>query len=228
MTTPQCSERVYINQGNLPLLDMIPDGTGTRALDCGCGGGDNAKIMMSRGWEVSGVTVSENERSLASDYCEKVYVFDLNHGIPEEAGSGYDLVLMSHILEHLINPDQLLQDAKRVLNRAGVIAVALPNVLYYSQRIKFLLGRFEYQEGGIMDRTHLRFYTFTSGSRLLCRNGYSVLRSGVHGNFPLWKLRRLLSKRFEQSLNRLACSFSPNLFGLQSLYVASPIPENAE
>lgn len=201
---------------------MIPNKTGGRALDCGCGAGDSARIMLSRGWKVDGVTISEAERSIASAHCEKVYLFDLNHGVPPDLGSGYDVVLMSHVLEHLITPDRLLQDAKKVLDFNGVVAVALPNVLYYRQRVKFLLGSFEYEEEGIMDQSHVRFYTFTSGARLLSQNGYSILTAGVHGNLPLWKLRKIIPGAVERSFNRLACAVSPNLFGSQSLYIVAP------
>lgn len=216
------SDHVYKNCGNLPLLDLIPK-SGGRVLDCGCGAGDNARILCSRGWRVDGITINEEETAFASVYCENVFIFDLNHGLPMDVldHSRYDVVLMSHVLEHLTHPLRLLQDTKMVLTPAGVAAVALPNVAYYSHRINFFLGNFEYEEEGIMDRGHVHFYTVATGAELICQGGLSVLIQKADGNIPLWKLRQLLPKRLEQFINEFACRLLPNLFGRQGLYIAS-------
>jgi SAM-dependent methyltransferase len=214
-----CREKTYRNAGNTPLLDLLPDKPG-RALDCGCGAGDNAKILKERGWSVTGITVSPEEQRAASAYCREVFLADLNEGFPEKAGTGFDLILFSHVLEHLITPVKLLGEAKRLLVPDGLVAVALPNILFYPYRVSFLCGNFEYEAAGALDETHLHFYTFTTGSRLIESAGYGMEASIADGVFPLWKLRNLLPASFVGRLNRFAAGRWPDLFGCQSLYIA--------
>lgn len=216
-----CAEKVYQNAGNLPLLEllkMLP--AGSRVLDCGCGSGDNARILQARGYCVTGITISQQEQEQAAPYCQQVYLADLERGIPAEAGHGYDAVLLSHVLEHLVHPRYVLRDASRVLAPAGLLAVALPNVLVYWNRWNFLRGRFEYTPRGIMDETHVHFYTFTTGQRLLTGNGFTIVTAQVDGAFPLWKLRGLLPASLSTAIEKIAGRCWPDLFGIQSLYLA--------
>jgi SAM-dependent methyltransferase len=215
---------VYDNSGNPPLLELLPRSTG-RLLDCGCGAGSNARLLTTRGWEVTGITLSPAEQTAASGHCKRVLVADLERGLPADIGQGYDVILMSHVLEHLIGPERVLEDAKRVIESDGILAVALPNVLVYSNRIRLALGRFEYTEGGLMDDTHVRFYTFSTGAELLRKNGWEVLTARADGAFPLWRTRSLMPQRWVDTINRLACRWCPGLFGFQSLYIARPQTE---
>lgn len=216
-----CANRIYKNSGNLALLELIGSKPAGRALDCGCGAGDNARILSIRGWVVDGITISPDEQSKASQVCKTVLIGDLEGGLPPAVSSVYDLVVFSHVLEHLCNPSRVLNDIHRVLAPDGIVAVALPNVLNWRSRLRFLIGRFEYEEGGIMDNTHLRFYTFASGRRLLESNGFVVSTATVEGIFPLARKIRLPS-RILGALDRFAGSYWPGLFGWQLLYIANP------
>lgn len=218
---PYSCDKVYQNAGNLPLLDMLPKRRG-RVLDCGCGAGDNARILLSRGCVVTGITISPEEQQVASAYCDQVFISDLNSGFPDSVGDGYDIVLMSHVLEHLAAPQNLLHEVKKRMAAGGILAIALPNVLFYPHRLRFLRGNFEYDAaGGALDETHLRFYTFTTGMRLLESNGYKLERAEANGVFPLWKFRNIIPPSFVRSLNDFATGRYPDLFGCQSLYIAT-------
>ena len=133
--------------------------------------------------------------------------------------TSYDVVLLSHVLEHLVSPGPLLADIKAVLKPDGRIAVALPNALLWRNRLAFLSGRFEYTQQGIMDSTHVRFYTQASGRRLLERHGFRVVHSSAFGGVPLAGARRLLPERVIAWLDQTGCRWKPGLFGVQSLYV---------
>ena len=218
----ECTSKIYRNAGNLPLLDILPKRPG-RVLDCGCGAGDNAAILKERGWVVTGITVSPEERRIASTYCCEVLLADLNRGFPETVGRRFDLILFSHVLEHLVAPKRLLSESRNLLAENGLVAVALPNVLCYPFRLRFLCGNFGYEPGGIMDETHLHFYTFTTGIRLLESGGYRLVRAEADGAFPLWKLRECLPASVVNGLNRFATGRWPGLFGFQSLYIAQAV-----
>ena len=215
---PVCCERIY--EGSNPaLLRLIAPFPAGAALDCGCGTGGNARGLRQMGWRVTGITVSRRELEMASECCESVRLSDLNLGIPQEAGGPFDLVVFSHVLEHLLHPEVALRDARRLLGSDGRIIVALPNVLFWRLRMKFLFGEFKYEPTGIMDETHVRFYTFDSGMELLRSNGFEIVSTFADGSLPLPFLRRLLPA-LAQFLDPLASRLVPGLFGEQILYVA--------
>ena len=214
-------DRIYENEGNAPLLELAPAGMG-RALDCGCGAGANARLLRSRGWEVTGITLSPGERERAGAHCTRIVLADLERPLPDEVGGGYQLVLLSHVLEHLLHPERLLEELRQVLAPEGVVLVALPNLLFYPIRLRLLLGRFDYERDGILDETHLRFYSFASGAALLERGGLRVLEARGEGGFPLAWLRRLLPPGVVAWIDATACRWWPGLFGRQLLYRAVP------
>ncbi|WP_131746286.1 class I SAM-dependent methyltransferase [Frankia sp. Cppng1_Ct_nod] len=212
---------LYRNAGNTTLLDLICKEPG-RVLDCGCGAGDNARLLTGRGWKVTGITIDPVERTAAEEFCEVVHLSDLKVGLPFAGDGSYDLVLLSHVLEHLADPTHLLEEARRVVADDGLVAVALPNVLHYSQRVKFLRGEFEYTQTGVMDATHLRFFTFDSALRLVRGSGLDVVTAMPDGGLPWWRLRNVLSPNTTGSLDRWATRLRPNLLCWQTLLLARP------
>ncbi len=213
----------YRNRGNPALLDLIDIPQG-RALDCGCGPGDNARLLKSRGWQVTGVTIDPLELAAARTECNHVELADLTAGLPFALDGEYGLVLLSHILEHLADPTPLLLEARRVLAPGGRILVALPNVLHYRQRAQFLRGRFEYTETGLMDSTHLRFYTVDSARRLIEDNGLRIVAASATGGLPWWRTRESLPQDLVRRWDRRVLGRWSNMFAWQSLFLAAPHP----
>lgn len=215
-----CEERIYKNQGNLPLLQLASLDRAGIALDVGCGAGDNARILVSRGWSVFGITLSQIEQVAAEAVCSKVWIHDLDEGLPDESGQSYGLIVLSHVLEHLRNPEALLVQISRLLTPDGQVAIALPNVLNWHQRLLFLVGRFEYTEQGIMDNTHMRFYSFASARRMLEACGFQVIAARAAGSILPWGPIRKRLPSFTAFVDRLFCALRPGLFGRQLLYIA--------
>jgi SAM-dependent methyltransferase len=211
--------KVYANKGNEAVLRLVPD-TARRILDLGCGAGDNAARLRRPDREIVGVTLSESEAELAGEHCSRVLVANLEQGLPL-ADKTFDAVVCSHVLEHICFPDRLLRDIRQALAPGGKLIVALPNLLTYKNRVRLVLGRFEYESAGIMDDTHFRWYTFASAQRLLRRHGFAVEFAGAQGAFPLWPVRRWLPAGMTAWIDAAACRFRPGLFGYQLLYVAS-------
>lgn len=214
------SRKVYKNSGNQAVLSRVPS-TAENVLDVGCGAGDNARMIRLSGPRhcIIGVTAAEDEAELAREVCDQVILANLEDGLPPLSDTRFDVVVCSHVLEHICFPDRLLQDIFHVLADDGRLVVALPNLMYYKSRAKLLLGRFDYQESGIMDNTHFRWYTFSSAKRLLETHSFDVLESAVTSSVPLPLLRKFLPDSITSSLDALGGWISPGLFGAELIYV---------
>jgi SAM-dependent methyltransferase len=214
------SRLTYKNEGNSKLLDLLSSSPG-RILDCGCGAGDNARILSDRGWCVTAVTIDPAERDATRQFCEAVYIADLEKGLPPDIGGAFDAVLASHVLEHLARPERLLREVRERLSSGGVLAVALPNIAHYRQRISRLRGQFDYTDTGQLDRTHLRFYTYRTAIQLLEKNGYELVNAMATGGLPWWRARSV-SPSMTGRIDKWAVHQRPNLFGHQCLLLARP------
>ncbi len=118
-------------------------------LDVGCGAGSNARILQDLGKIVDGITLSDEEVKLASKYCRTVFKYNLEIGLPEDTRLNYDVVLCSHILEHIAYPEKLLSDIREKLKKDdAILLVALPNFMSYRNRLKMLFGNFDYEKYG--------------------------------------------------------------------------------
>jgi SAM-dependent methyltransferase len=225
MNTASAVERVYKNGGNRPLISLI-EGGNLRILDIGCGSGDNAALLRDRlpGCEVDGITHSQPEADIARKHLRDCWVFDIEGEIPDLVRSNtYDVLIFSHVLEHLRDPAAVLFAFSRLLAPDGTLFIAVPNILSWRMRAKFLKGDFAYTETGTLDVTHLRFFTFRTADRfLLAQSSDLVVRSkSADGSFPLWWLRRyVLPAPASSWIDSWACRRWPNLFGDQVLIKA--------
>jgi SAM-dependent methyltransferase len=216
-------QKRYENRGNPTLLALLPP-TARRVLDVGCGAGDNARLLAEGGRSVDGITFSEAEAGVARQVCSTVFVHDLEIGLPHYLTNPYDAVICSHVLEHLRWPDRLLKEVREILVPSqGVLLVALPNVLFYKNRWRLLTGHFDYEESGLMDASHFRWFTYASSKRLLESSGFEVLHHSADGSFPLPILRRLAGRQTAAAVDARAARLLPGLFGYQLLLLARPI-----
>jgi 2-polyprenyl-3-methyl-5-hydroxy-6-metoxy-1,4-benzoquinol methylase len=162
------------NDPHTRLVLMTPEGS--RVLDVGCSRGDMAAALKERGCRVTGVEMDPGAASVAEEICERVIVGDLDLlELPALLGTEkFDVVLFGDVLEHLKYPQRVLDMARQVLTDDGFIGVSVPNVAHGSIRLMLLKGEFTYEDVGILDDTHLRFYTRKSICDLLEGSGYLV------------------------------------------------------
>lgn len=202
---------------NLPVFSRIPKDA-KNILDIGCGTGQLGKIIKeSMDCRVVGVTYSESEALIADNYLDKVIVNDLNY-IDSSLFGEFDCIICSHILEHINYPEKLLKTLKKNMNSNSLMIVALPNILYFKQRLEFLKGNFKYTDGGIMDRTHFRFFDWETAHNLLENNGYEVINSEGTGGFPLMGLRKIIPAKVSSAIDRMATKKLPGMFGFQFIF----------
>jgi SAM-dependent methyltransferase len=211
--------KVYANNGNQALLDLLPIGVKS-VLDIGCGAGDNAKILKSMDIKVCGVTLSSEEAKLAAEYCEQVLVANAEIDDLLIEANYYDVILLSHVLEHTVHPSRVLNRLATYLIEDGLVLVAVPNPAHYRYRPRLLMGNWHMTETGPFDQTHLHFWSFDTASEIPKGTPFEVVCK-LPGNpaFPLWPLRRLLPNGLTNKVDRLSGILFPNLCSIQTLIV---------
>ncbi len=155
---------------------------------------------------------------LAGHQLISVSVEQLGTGLPPEVvqGGPYDVVLAADVLERIREPEQLLAQIRSVLTTDGQLVVAVPNFGHWYVRMRTLFGLFDYDQRGVLDRSHLRFFTRSGIIHRLRMAGFDVVRQEATG-LPLDVftpsgnvLRRLLG-----AVDRVATMVRPTLFGYQ-------------
>ncbi len=149
----------------------------SRVLDLGIGSGSLGQLLREQlGCRLDGVTLNPQEQSVARNWYERIDLLDLDQP-GWDAGFGeaaYDAIVCADVLEHLKRPERVLQACRRLLRPHGALLVSVPNIGYAGQVADLMQGNFKYGAEGLMDRTHLRFFTRRSFGQLLESQGWAV------------------------------------------------------
>jgi 2-polyprenyl-3-methyl-5-hydroxy-6-metoxy-1,4-benzoquinol methylase len=167
------SSYVYSDSDRREMLSFVPSSTRS-VLDVGCGkGGFGGAVKADRpGVEVWGMDSSPEVIERATAALDRFVLGLFPDDSPDRR---FDCLTFNDSLEHMPDPWGALREAQRLLTEDGVIVVSLPNIRQYSIiRMLVLKGDWEYRDTGIMDRTHLRFFTRKSALRLFEECGFTV------------------------------------------------------
>jgi len=204
-------------------------GTNQDVLDIGAGEGFFAAELAEAGNRVTGI--DNRVMPLESSRFKEYFTADLEDGIEPVVrqldNRRFDRVLLLDVLEHLRNPERILEQCHQTMKREGLLIVSLPNIANIAVRLMLLFGRFEYAERGLLDKTHLRFFTRKTGRRMLERAGYIILEE-KETVIPVelvvgWSPSNIVMKALNRML-ALATWMLPGLFGYQLMYVAQQRP----
>lgn len=169
------------NSSHGRILSMMETRAPCRVLDIGCGPGWLARELRLRGHHVTGVDLVEHPdvRSRTDRFVQA----DLDTGLPDEILGGYDVILAADVLEHVRDPERLIRQMTDCLAETGVVLASVPNISHWYSRGRIAMGLFNYDQRGILDRTHLRFFTRRSFLQLArrCRLQPNVTR---HSGLP--------------------------------------------
>lgn len=177
----QNNNNYYRNQRK-SLSVHIPDGK-HQILDVGCGSGYFGAYLKESGKanQVFGIELIEEAATEAATLLDRVIcadldVFDLSTLSDKWGEISFDFIVCADVLEHVKNPWATLASLAKYLKPGGKLVVSIPNVRHWSVVVSLLLrGRWDYQDAGIMDRTHLRFFTKSTGSELIFGAGFELL-----------------------------------------------------
>ncbi len=204
------------HQAHAIILHQIPQGV--RVLDVGCATGYLGRFLMEdRGCVVDGIEAEQYAADEASEYLRRVWVGSVDdEEVLASVSDRYDVILCAAILEHLTDPELALRRLRRLLADNGVLIAGLPNVAHWSIRWSLLRGRWDYEDYGILDRTHLHFYTRKTAREMLERAGYAINQIEVSdiGVGPLQTILRLLPRGRIWLRNWLVNHF-PDLFAFE-------------
>jgi len=156
------------------LLNLV--GFNKTVLEIGCNTGYLSSVMQQRGCQVTGVEIDPNAAESARSFCRRVIVGDAEK-LDWETVLGderFDVITFGDVLEHMRSPEAVLRQLRHHLTPTGYVVISLPNVAHGSICLSLLLGRFEYTPLGILDESHLRFYTRETAQQLLASGGFQV------------------------------------------------------
>jgi SAM-dependent methyltransferase len=164
------------------IRSLTPDHV--RVLDVGCGAGAlTVAIHAGKNNEVACVEPDplRSAAARARGLCVHEGFFDAKFA----QGCGtFDVIVFADVLEHLADPSAVLRMARDCLKSRGSLIVSVPNVAHWTVRLRLLLGRFQYADGGIMDATHLRWFTRNTLVSLLQNAGFTAPR--IRGSAGMW------------------------------------------
>lgn len=206
-----------LNKGIFDAVCQFPGDV----IDLGCGDGALGAELKRIGRIADGVTSSQSEKEAAEKKFRNLFIANLNEGLPSTIGT-YQVFVLSHVLEHLMDPGLLMESIKKHAVSGSVVVAAIPNMLVWDNRIKLLLGRLEYLDQGIMDFTHVRWYTLDSFIGLFEHFGMRIRSMKVNGHFPLGPIRRIIGTH-ANSVDNLALQKFGGLFGREFLVCADII-----
>ncbi len=204
---------------NQKVFEQIPKNIPS-ILDIGCGAGNLGHAIKSadKFCKVEGITYSPVEKKLAEQYLDKVLCVDINKDLPYFEYL-FDCIIFSHILEHTYYPDKILVHFSKFLKKDGIIIIALPNILFFKQRIEFLKGHFKYSpEGGLMDDTHFRFFDWETADDLALHSGLKIIKKQAEGHFPFPLLRKYFPA-VAHTIDDFFVKRYPGLFGFQFILI---------
>lgn len=157
------------------VIRWLGEGHGRRVLDVGAADGLMSRKLTERGWRVTGIEGDAALAQAGARHCERMITANLDKEIPE-AGGPFDAIVFGDVLEHLVDPLRVLVELDRALSADGFVVISVPNIAHLYIRLLLLVGRFDYVDRGILDNTHLRFFTARSLRALIADAGLVIER----------------------------------------------------
>jgi 2-polyprenyl-3-methyl-5-hydroxy-6-metoxy-1,4-benzoquinol methylase len=186
-TTYAAKIESYFENTRSDMLPFIP-AAAKRMLEVGCGNAAfAANVKRSRPMHVTAIEGYAPAAEAAAPRVDRLLAMPLETAVPELAGEQFDCIVMNDVLEHLVDPWAALAQLRPLLSPSGVVVASIPNVRYFPVFQEYLFeGQWKYQRDGVMDRTHLRFFTRKSMVDLFQDSGYTM--QSIVGINPVAKL----------------------------------------
>jgi len=182
----------YYTQNRSEMIEFVPK-SAKFILDVGCGAGIFAKQLKKNiNAQVWGIEMNETAANCAKQILDHVLIGNAVKIIQKLPDNYFDCVIMNDILEHLIDPYDFLLQVKSKLTTDGVVVCSIPNVRYLPNLINlFIKKQWQYEDQGILDKTHLRFFTRKSIVSTFEDLGFEILKLKGINPIQSWKFKFL-------------------------------------
>src|SRR5579863_692921 len=194
-------------------------------LDVGAASGYLGKIWKRSGHYVAGIDCDAATAEKAREYYDVFQVADIEN-FTFSYHREFDYIVFADVLEHLRDPAAVLRRCIPALKDSGKIIISVPNIANWIIRLSLLCGKFDYMDRGILDRTHLRFFTLRSLKQLMDQVSCEVLEA-IPTPLPVQLVLPWTDSRFFAPFHELDYAITrcwPTLFAYQFVIVASPRP----
>jgi 2-polyprenyl-3-methyl-5-hydroxy-6-metoxy-1,4-benzoquinol methylase len=220
-STPEYALKDSEGTSHAVILELLRGRPPGRILDVGCSGGLLSEQMRALGHHVVGMDSIEIPE--VRGRVDAFVLGDLEDGIPADVGDGFDVVVAADVIEHVRRPDILLQQMAQVLAPNGELLVSTPNFGHWYPRIRVATGTFGYDRRGILDETHLRFFTAKTLRTLFSSHGLDIAELR-HTGLPFDVLSRgdTRSARFARRIDNALVRARPTMFAYQFVVRAKP------
>jgi 2-polyprenyl-3-methyl-5-hydroxy-6-metoxy-1,4-benzoquinol methylase len=147
-----------------------------KILDVGCSRGFMGKSMQDKNYEFYGIEYNKKDAKEAKKYCKEIKIMDLDWKKPEYPKNSFDIIIMADIIEHLKDSLGTVRYFSKFLKKDGIMILSTANVANIYIRLKLLFGNFDYENRGIMDKTHLRFFTLKTFRQLAKNTNLKIIK----------------------------------------------------
>ena len=184
----------YYNNLRTDVLELLPPNL-SRILEAGCGEGyTGAEAKKRTGAEVIGIELFIDAALKAKTRLDNVITGDLEYIELDYPDKYFDCILYADVLEHLKNPERVLIKHRDKLGDNGFVIASIPNIQYIRPVLSILSDKLEYADAGILDRTHLRFFTLHTIKKMFSETGFEIIKINENRNESLkFKIINLLS-----------------------------------
>jgi 2-polyprenyl-3-methyl-5-hydroxy-6-metoxy-1,4-benzoquinol methylase len=180
------NENSYYDLPREEILNLIPSTT-KHLLDVGCGSGTLAAAAKAKYKidEVVGIEKHEGASKKAALKIDKLICGDIEKVALEFSEKHFNCIICADILEHLVNPESILDKLKTILSDDGVLITSIPNIRHIVPLLKIIFNKFEYESSGILDKTHLRFFTLHTMKKMFDETGFVIQRMECNRSISL-------------------------------------------
>ena len=200
----------YYEQARDDIISLIPEHA-KRILDIGCGTGTTGaklkEFIANR--EIFGIEYLPDAAEIAKQRLDRVVVGDIENIVLEFPEGYFDCIRCADVLEHCQDPWSVLHKLRSLLSQTGVLVASIPNIRHITVILKIIFDRWEYEASGILDKTHLRFFTLHTMKKMFQAAGFEILKKDENRSRS-WKFRLL---------NLISLGLLKPLFVYQYLFV---------
>lgn len=168
----------YFQGARRDMIAELPDDPGARILELGCGEGDTGALALSEGkaGHYVGLEIHQPSAQIARTKLSEVHIGNVEAmPLPFEAHQ-FDALIVSEVFEHLVDPWRIARTLGSFVRPGGLILASSPNISHYKVILHLMRGAWDLEDSGVMDRTHLRWFTPKTYSELCEQANFEVVR----------------------------------------------------